>query len=163
MKPGRELDALIAEKPYKCRKCGNEEFKRMGGKRCCYICHKSHGDAWRKANPEKHNAKHRSGEGKELFKAYRKKWALKTRYNLTLEQYNAMLMTQNGVCLICNGNQSTRRALVVDHCHRSGKVRGLLCDPCNIGLANFRENKESLKNAITYLAALRTVGYDDGA
>lgn len=68
MKPGRELDALAAEKPYKCRACGNTEYKIMGGKRCCWPCHKAHGEQWRKNNPEKHNRAARTPEGLIRFK-----------------------------------------------------------------------------------------------
>lgn len=168
MDAGRKLDALIAEKkrwstkrlktkdsrPYKCSKCGGSEFKVFGIKnpvRVCYPCHKQSGDRWRKLNPEKHNAKARRLGQKSEYKAWRKDWALKNRYGITLKQYQTLSNAQNGNCLICDGNQSKHRPLVVDHCHKTGKIRGLLCDPCNIGLANFRENPTSMQKAIEYL------------
>ena len=158
--PGVELDALVAERPYRCRACGNTGFKLMSGKRCCYPCHRAHGEKWRKANPEKHNKKYRTVEGRARFSEYRKEWALKTRYGISLSDYKRMVLSQGGVCLICNGNQSATRPLVVDHCHKTGIVRGPLCDPCNIGLSNFRENPTSLFRAIEYLAALRAVEHE---
>ena len=41
--------------------------------------------------------------------------------------------------------------LVVDHCHKTGKIRGLICDSCNVGLGRFKDNIDNLKNAIKYL------------
>lgn len=171
MNAGRKLDALIAEKPYKCRVCGNTEYKLMSGKRCCWPCHKAHSEIWRKSNPEKHNKSARTAEGRVRFKNYRKNWALKARYGITLEKYNEMVEMQSNGCLICKGNQSLHRPLVVDHCHKTGNIRGLLCDPCNIGLSNFRDNPERMESAANYirsaphaicLAALKAVGYKLG-
>ena len=72
---------------------------------------------------------------------------LKARYNLSEDQYNQLIASQGGRCYICN--DLTR--LAVDHCHRTGKVRKLLCYPCNKGLGNFKENLDSMQNAIVYL------------
>lgn len=58
-----------------------------------------------------------------------------------------MLAEQNGLCKICNRNKE----LVVDHCPKTGKVRGLLCGKCNKGLGHFFDNKNYLKQAINYL------------
>jgi hypothetical protein len=57
---------------------------------------------------------------------------------------------QNGRCALCGG-PPTERGLVIDHCHRSGKVRALLCSSCNKGLGFFRDDPERLTAAITYL------------
>lgn len=186
MNPGPELDRLVAEKvmgwkrakidwqnprPYQCSKCSGTEYFISGKdrRRVCKPCHKSAGEKWRKANPTKHNQRARTPEGKKRLAKYRKNWALRTRYGITFDQYKSMSDAQGGVCLICKGNQSRHRPLVVDHCHKTGQIRGLLCDPCNIGLANFRDNAESLKNAVAYLstaphaiclAALMTVGVE---
>ena len=54
------------------------------------------------------------------------------------------------VCQIC-GNIDYRRMLNIDHCHKTGKVRGLLCDSCNKALGLFKDNVESLNKAIEYL------------
>ena len=75
------------------------------------------------------------------------------QYDMTAEDYDAMFKTQRGVCLICSrtqpGNGHVR--LVVDHDHATGRVRGLLCNNCNIGLANFRDDPTLLASAIKYL------------
>lgn len=158
MEAGRELDALIAEKPYKCRRCGNIKPKLLGGKRSCYPCHKNNGERWRKANPEKHNSSAYRSNSKESFKKWRKDWALKKRYGISLQQYNALVELQGGNCKICESNKNLRRPLVVDHCHKTGVVRGLLCDSCNIGIENFRENIQSLAAAVVYLTAPQAIG-----
>lgn len=82
---------------------------------------------------------------------------LKSRYNLSKEDYNKMLSAQNNVCAICGGNdpKSKHGYFVVDHCHASGKVRALLCHNCNAGLGHFRDNISYIEAAIEYLNANR--------
>ncbi len=61
---------------------------------------------------------------------YKRDWNLKDRYGISLDQYNQLLEAQAGRCAICR-NQPKTRALHVDHDHKSGKIRGLLCMNCN--------------------------------
>jgi hypothetical protein len=77
--------------------------------------------------------------------------SLRFYYNINLEQYNKMLIDQNYLCKICNKNLKEGKSPHVDHCHTTGLVRGLLCNTCNLGLGAFKDNEESLKNAIVYL------------
>ena len=61
-------------------------------------------------------------------------------------------MLQNGRCAICGKHQNKfKKALSVDHCHKKGIIRGLLCNSCNLGLGKFYDNCELLNNAIYYL------------
>ena len=81
---------------------------------------------------------------------------MKKTYGITLEDYNLMLERQNGRCAICNGQEIFRgkgkiHNLSVDHCHASGKVRGLLCRNCNQVIGTFKEDIQRFKNAIKYL------------
>ncbi len=77
---------------------------------------------------------------------------LKRNYGITLEQYNSMFEKQGGACFICKKPQSElKKTLAVDHCHRSGKVRSLLCAPCNKGLGCFKDNPALIKIAAAYL------------
>ena len=67
-----------------------------------------------------------------------------------------MLEKQNGVCKICGDKETTSengvtRRLAVDHCHSTGKVRGLLCGKCNKSLGGFKDSKELLLKVINYL------------
>ncbi len=87
---------------------------------------------------------------------YQKHHYLKSRYNSSLEEYNRLLAEQNGCCAICGKeedatlNNITKR-LSMDHCHKTLKIRGLLCSSCNHGLGKFKDNPIFLKNAIKYL------------
>jgi len=71
-------------------------------------------------------------------------------YGITLEQFTTMREQQGGMCLICHKFMDKPH---VDHCHATGKVRGLLCGNCNRGLGVFFENIQTLENAISYLKA----------
>lgn len=82
---------------------------------------------------------------------------LKRTFNITLEDYKRMLDSQNGVCAICL-SEETRKSpnggtmhLAVDHCHTTGKIRGLLCWNCNTSLGKFKDSTENLARAIEYL------------
>lgn len=94
-----------------------------------------------------------SDKSKEQFKKHRNRIrnnTLKRRFGISLENYNSMLEEQNGVCAICK-LLPTKTFLSVDHNHKNGKVRKLLCQNCNAGLGMFKENVEFLKTAIEYL------------
>ena len=85
-----------------------------------------------------------------------KNFKLKKAYGITLDQYNDMLSKQDGKCMIClvdnNGlYQNKKKAFAVDHCHTTGKIRGLLCGDCNSGIGLLKENIDLLNNAIKYL------------
>jgi hypothetical protein len=71
-------------------------------------------------------------------------------YKLTPEQVTQMLQAQNQACAICSKYLDDPH---IDHCHDTGKVRGILCDPCNRGLGFFKHNPDLLDNAIGYLLA----------
>lgn len=73
------------------------------------------------------------------------------KYGLTVEQYQIMCLIQNNLCAICC--EEPEENLHVDHDHVTGEVRGLLCNNCNNGLGRFKDNIESLENAILYLRA----------
>lgn len=65
-----------------------------------------------------------------------------------------MLVAQNGGCVICGSPSPKRKGsvhLVVDHCHKTGAVRGLLCYRCNVGLGNFEDDPTLVAAALEYL------------
>jgi hypothetical protein len=76
---------------------------------------------------------------------------LKNVFNITYFDYTDMLRKQNNSCDICGVKHTEEKKLVVDHCHKTGKVRALLCSKCNTGIGMFNENKEYLLNAIKYI------------
>lgn len=87
-----------------------------------------------------------SEEGQDLSREYH----LLTKYGINQDVYNEMLEAQNGVCAIC-GWENTGRSLNVDHCHATGRVRGLLCNRCNLGLGYYWSDPELLRKAADYL------------
>ena len=81
---------------------------------------------------------------------------LKRQYGLTFEEFDAMLSSQENACAICGTKQPSKnrgrtRRFHVDHCHKTGKVRGLLCKSCNIALGEIEDNIHTLKSMIQYL------------
>lgn len=81
---------------------------------------------------------------------YHKNWRLNKTYGITIDDYNKLLKHQNGVCAIC-GQFPDDGILVVDHNHKTNKIRGLLCHKCNFGIGIFRDSKTLLNNAVSYL------------
>lgn len=116
---------------------------------CCKPC-----DADRKLNQR--NAWRRK-QTKEFLHQHDYEMRLR-KFNLTVKEYESMVLDQCGLCAIC-GNPETAmhprtgqvQRLAIDHCHNSGKNRGLLCARCNKGLGHFKDNRDLLKNAIKYL------------
>lgn len=78
----------------------------------------------------------------------------KLKYGLSKDQYDGLIQKQGSKCAIClceldpfDGTTNTH----IDHCHESGKVRGILCRACNVALGGFRDNIDALRRAISYL------------
>ena len=76
----------------------------------------------------------------------------KRTYGITISDYNDMFIEQGGRCAICGRHESefTRR-LLVDHCHKTNLIRGLLCYNCNTGLGQFKDSLQLIKNTVKYL------------
>lgn len=135
----------------------SKEYKRMW-----YVC-KKHDISYEEYcnNKEKYDVKHRRVKHLEydLYSPeYYKTIQLKKKYGITLEDYNDMLKSQNYTCMICGKRETHKHNisskyvdLAVDHCHETGKVRGLLCTYCNVGLGAFKDDKDLLEKAIKYL------------
>lgn len=92
---------------------------------------------WRENNPEK-------------SKAASRKQNL-GQYGLTLADFEALNRKQNGLCCICQKTCSKHKVLSVDHCHKTGRVRGLLCDGCNKGLGHFKDDFSTLIRAANHI------------
>ena len=103
--------------------------------------HKMHSKKWREANKARADRLSR--------KSY-----LRKKYGITIEQYEAMICEHNNVCVICfrspRGNGS-RAKLHIDHCHETGKIRGLICPNCNTALGMVEDNTNILKRMIEYV------------
>ncbi|HHJ3231204.1 TPA: endonuclease VII domain-containing protein [Vibrio parahaemolyticus] len=87
---------------------------------------------------------------------------LERTYGITYDDYLEMARKQSQRCAICGGEGFVMKAchkvkLVVDHCHLTGKVRGLLCHNCNRALGLLQDDKGSLSKAIAYLEGAETI------
>lgn len=70
-------------------------------------------------------------------------------FKIDSSQYKSMWDAQGGVCAVCKGSSVKR--LAIDHCHQTGKIRGLLCTACNVGIGNLGDCPQLLRAAIEYL------------
>ena len=89
----------------------------------------------------------------EHYLQIERKSKFKKQYGITIEQYDGMLDAQGGGCAVCSAKTPSNRTkyFAVDHCHTTGKVRGLLCTKCNRGLGLFNDKPDLLKSAVNYL------------
>jgi len=114
-----------------------------------------HTKAYRKRNPEVISEIRKRTDAKR--KQSRREKELLNKYGLSFEDYTRLVIEQEGVCAICKcpekqlGKGGAIRPLNVDHCHTTGKVRGLLCAGCNLALGNLNDNIDSLLSAVSYL------------
>lgn len=137
----------------KCNKCLEnrlltEFFKdkatKDGHATICKNCKNKATQVWRETNRDKYN---------KASREYKKENALQMRlyrYRMNVEQYNKMLAEQKGCCAICEKPQKGIRPLAVDHNHKTGKVRALLCYGCNRAL-HVLESVDLLARAMAYL------------
>ena len=130
--------------------------------------------AWAKANPEKNRAKGQRFRENNPKTARRLaiKANFKRFYGITVPQYTTMFDEQKGRCPICGialisqadndrefKGHPPNEVARVDHCHETGKVRGLLCFGCNVGLGKFGDDEEQLLKAVRYLRASRATAH----
>jgi len=97
------------------------------------------------------------GNNEDISKVQAQDWRLKTTYGINIETYNKMFNDQNGCCKICKIHQTDlNKNLAVDHSHTTGKVRGLLCHKCNMGIGLLQEDITILAESIKYLMSFKT-------
>ncbi len=162
---GRCVDCIVRM----CRKCNEYKTARnfwklstspIGMRTVCRPCGQKTRRAWRNANKDVVNEKKRalwandlasSREYSRSRSAYAREWKLKSFYGMTAEDYQRMHDKQAGKCAICGRTENNGRNFSVDHCHRTNKVRGLLCNRCNRAIGMFADNIEHMKAALFYL------------
>lgn len=94
---------------------------------------------WAAANPEK--ARHHS-----------RKKLLGKKYNMTIEEHDALFASQGFACGACGSpSPSSKKGWSTDHCHKTGVVRGIVCHHCNIGIGHAKDNIETIRLWISYL------------
>jgi len=108
-----------------------------GHQRECKDCTRARKGAWHKTDSGKRSSANTK---------------LKARFGITQERYDEIHASQDGKCLICGATESYMgHKLAVDHCHHTGKVRGLLCKGCNVGMGALRDDPALLERAAAYL------------
>lgn len=154
----------------KCPGCQLEkplsEFYAHKGIRRCKPCIAEKAREWRKKNPERalyhtrrsyHKHKHKNRADPKWRERERKRVRDFTRMKkmgLSAARYEEMLAAQGGRCAICQSQTSFKgRPLYADHCHQTGRVRGLLCHKCNVAIAFMKDDPWLLRQAAAYLDA----------
>lgn len=153
----------------KCSRCKKEkevkEFHKskkdiLNRKPACKECIKIDSKEYYLNNIRKikQRVSHYNKKYPEKHKILRTNNHLQKRYGLNLKEYKILLKYQNSVCAICKQKETRKDShsnnvtkLSIDHCHKSGKVRGILCNKCNNGLGRFKDDIKLLKSAIDYL------------
>lgn len=121
-----------------------------GLSRRCKPCAIAGHDVWRLKNMDK--AREHSKKWRRDNPEASRDHGRKARYGIPAGTYEQMLAAQNGRCAICHTNiPGGRGEFKIDHNHDTGKVRGLLCNNCNVGLGHFKSNEGFLLEAVEYL------------
>lgn len=107
-------------------------------------------NAWRQA--QRQNPEVRAKEAAKRDPEWARRHRLRKQFGLSAQDYEQMWDAQDGRCAICRRPENGRR-LDVDHCHETGEVRGLLCNPCNQALGLLGEDTERIQAVLTYLEA----------
>lgn len=138
------MKQYAAAHPEKFRRTPEQSVKRNAKKRATYA-----------TNPViRDKARAETKEWQQKNPAKRKAQRLR-KFGLTLAEFESMLALQGGGCAICgHADRSIPNFFpVVDHCHKTGAVRGLLCMNCNMGLGKFADNPQRLSAASAYLVS----------
>ena len=117
----------------------------------CKQCNLAVQRAYRENNRKEYNA--RAREYHHKHKDRQRNGKLKSNYNMTLEQKQKLYLNQNGCCLICKRSVGFNK-ICVDHCHKTTKVRALLCNKCNLGIGLLNHDPKILISAANYLERL---------
>jgi hypothetical protein len=160
-----------------------EEFREAkgykGGRHSqCKGCEADRLREWRKSNPDKtqaqwsrNNAKRKmNGDGyynpdrKQEWSRRRRNSHLKKKYNITLLEWESVFEAQGHKCLTCHRSEGLLEGgghvrMVTDHCHKTNRLRGIICNDCNRALGAVRDEPETLQNLIDYLMAAQEHGY----
>ena len=157
----------------KCNKCGEEKMahpdffriskNKNGSWRPNAICRECDATYTREYNKTHQMWKKESV--KEYKRAYDKKHFnknknnyLKKMHGLTLDEFNEMLKSQDGKCAICGDlSKEDERHFAVDHDHKTGENRGILCHKCNMAVGLFKDDPALFQSAITYLKSFNPV------
>lgn len=142
------LNKIIHEGLFTCKRCGAEKpasQMRPDYRYICLVCFSQIGNEWQSRNPE-------------AAANHKRRYQLMKKFGLTLDEAKAILAAQGNACAICQKSLrfpdspgSVLESPHVDHDHATGKVRGILCFKCNVGLGSFDDDTLKLAAAIDYI------------
>lgn len=123
--------------------------ERARGKPLCKSCACERTKRYVAGHRESVNAKRRSNYpvNKDRLKSQNLKW----KYGITSDEWESLFLSQNSRCAICNTDTPKGRGWQTDHCHKSLKIRGILCHHCNSLLGHAEDKIETLEKSIKYL------------
>jgi hypothetical protein len=157
-----------------CRPCQREKYhlpaiqrrrlvaQHFDGSQTCRVCETDKpvtdfywsGDKGRYAfdckecRSNRERAKNATPEARQKLRSYN----IRRKYGMTVEDFDAMLAAQGGGCAICGvAENPDALSLAIDHCHDTGRIRGILCGPCNKAIGLLRDDPRLLRKAVTYL------------
>jgi ribosomal protein S27AE len=159
----KNMKAVLMEKK-PCKRCGGVVFYKSGNhSRACTRCQYFEAKARRalgmmsamSIETKKKNAlREKRWRYSEKGITYYSARGRKRKYGMTPVQFSEIYLDQMGKCKICGRRLlDPDSGLHVDHCHKTDKVRGLLCKRCNLGLGQFTDNPRYLYNAYQYIAS----------
>ena len=115
----------------------------------CKACTKLDTTQWQEKNLDQSRRIKREGMRRHAEASYNRR--LERDYGITRAEYDGRLASQGGRCAICPRAPTEKQRLRVDHCHKTGKVRALLCMQCNSGLGLLGDSFDTLLTAAKYL------------
>lgn len=119
----------------------------------CHDCRRLNARRRRASDPEHARAISRAASKRRRTPERSRASQLKFRYGLSVEDYTALLESQNSCCAVCSTPQpGGMGSWHVDHCHDTGRIRGLLCSTCNVGIGMFKDSPDLLAAAVAYLS-----------
>ena len=157
-----------------CKKISNSRWEAANKER-----HRAYQAKWREKNKDrllkkttKWNKEHSDQRNMQIKKVRTQNpnrvrdISLRANHGISLDAYNTMLSHQNGVCAICGQKETIASKktgkvsnLAVDHCHKTGQIRGLLCFHCNRGIGHFKDEVIILENAANYIKKSKGTNY----
>ena len=145
-----------------CRTCGKdmpiESFRldaRRGTRRSdCRSCASVQHKKWAAKHKE-----HLRSYDRKRYRDDPNKWErhIRAKYGIAPADFEEMLVSQGGVCAICESSSPGKghKRFNIDHDHKTGEVRGLLCWPCNTGIGKLKDSPERLRKAADYIESSR--------
>lgn len=162
------------------REFAKDKNRKDGRFSYCKLCNSTRARAWAKAHPERTHARTKTwaaanrerlralararykkgGEKlKKKLRATRKahpEWSrnvhLKANFGISLKQWNSILEAQDNCCACCRSREpGSKHGWHTDHDHKTGRLRGILCQPCNLMLGSAKDSVENLRAGISYL------------